>query len=309
MRPNPSFVRTLLLASSIACGAHSTSTAPPESSASTEASAPALTPDGSSQGVASGISLAEVRRDLEGRDTDKDGVTDWDDNCRHTPNPDQMDGDKDTVGDACDRCPDLGQPTWNHGCPEGRDPCLEPCPETQTCDLDAGSCVDLPPPPAPQPVLPEDPVERCKLHCTQWTTCDELEPYSGELFIQDFVAACASKCESDVVLRDDLNGLAGFCGTLSTVVPALDVDQAVLCSRDYCPAAMENCTGEHALYDSAQTCYDTCKDFKKLGFGGDTTGDSMFCRFSHAWLAGKGGKEPADVCPHAAPDGGSNCVD
>jgi predicted Zn-dependent protease len=40
-----------------------------------------------------------------GRDTDKDGIRDANDNCLGTFNPDQLDSDKDGIGDACDNTP------------------------------------------------------------------------------------------------------------------------------------------------------------------------------------------------------------
>jgi hypothetical protein len=39
------------------------------------------------------------------KDTDRDGITDAQDNCPVTFNPDQLDSDKDGIGDACDATP------------------------------------------------------------------------------------------------------------------------------------------------------------------------------------------------------------
>ncbi len=59
----------------------------------------------------------ELRRLLMSRDTDKDGVNDYDDNCRLLPNPDQSNQDADTFGDLCDACPTEGG-NAQLGCPQ-----------------------------------------------------------------------------------------------------------------------------------------------------------------------------------------------
>jgi len=43
-------------------------------------------------------------------DSDDDNILDDEDNCPHTPNPDQADNDADSIGDACDNCPDVPNP-------------------------------------------------------------------------------------------------------------------------------------------------------------------------------------------------------
>jgi hypothetical protein len=70
------------------------------------------------------------------KDTDRDGITDAQDNCPVTFNPDQLDSDKDGIGDACDATPfppppafgqwvifldfdghTVNTPYWNNGVP------------------------------------------------------------------------------------------------------------------------------------------------------------------------------------------------
>ncbi len=46
-----------------------------------------------------------------GPDTDGDGVSDADDNCKLVPNPDQRDKDGDGKGDRCDNCRDVRNPS------------------------------------------------------------------------------------------------------------------------------------------------------------------------------------------------------
>ena len=51
------------------------------------------------------IDPEEMKKTLLSRDTDGDGVNDWDDNCQLLPNPLQSNQDGDKAGDLCDACP------------------------------------------------------------------------------------------------------------------------------------------------------------------------------------------------------------
>jgi hypothetical protein len=51
------------------------------------------------------FTLDEGSSDPVGQDGDGDGISDLDDNCPDTPNPDQLDMDDDGIGDACDDDP------------------------------------------------------------------------------------------------------------------------------------------------------------------------------------------------------------
>jgi hypothetical protein len=53
------------------------------------------------------LATAEVRVVVE--DLDEDGITDDQDNCPDTANPDQEDADRDGFGDVCDDCLDVDQ--------------------------------------------------------------------------------------------------------------------------------------------------------------------------------------------------------
>ncbi len=57
------------------------------------------------------------------KDTDEDGISDVNDNCKLVPNPNQDDTDKDRRGNACDICPYEGS-KWDpapQGCDKDRD--------------------------------------------------------------------------------------------------------------------------------------------------------------------------------------------
>lgn len=86
-------------------------------------------------------------------------------------------------------------------------------------------------------------------------------------------------------------------------------DDAVTCAR-YCAAALENCTGEFALYASVESCLGTCAHLR-TGEAGARGGNSIACRLSNAELAGTTG-ELLEYCPYAGPGGngmcGSNCA-
>lgn len=68
----------------------------------------ALTPEGPTGDRGDGADGSFFRLTIDSTlpDTDGDGVTDCDDNCRLRANADQADADGDGIGDACDNCPE-----------------------------------------------------------------------------------------------------------------------------------------------------------------------------------------------------------
>jgi serine protease len=61
-------------------------------------------------------------------DLDGDGFTDITDNCRSTPNSDQLDADRDGSGDACDNCPLIPNPDQLDSDEDGRGDACEGLP-------------------------------------------------------------------------------------------------------------------------------------------------------------------------------------
>ena len=75
------------------------------------------------------------------RDSDGDGVADWDDNCRGKSNADQKDTDRDGFGDACDSCSGDTPIDGPNGCHE-RIPCDDSYFDDEEADtyVSTGAC-------------------------------------------------------------------------------------------------------------------------------------------------------------------------
>jgi hypothetical protein len=59
-------------------------------------------------------------------DSDRDGISNLDDNCPTVTNADQADEDGDGVGDSCDACPDVAAPGYTDGCLEDKNLPMDP---------------------------------------------------------------------------------------------------------------------------------------------------------------------------------------
>jgi hypothetical protein len=93
------------------------------------------------------LRVEDVRRSAMRNDSDKDGVSNWDDNCGAVYNPEQTDSDGDLVGDACDQCPGKVGKSTITGCPGDVSPCATvQCEIGQICI--AGGCKTKPVAPA-----------------------------------------------------------------------------------------------------------------------------------------------------------------
>jgi hypothetical protein len=115
----------------------------------------------------------------------------------------------------------------------------------------------------------------------------------------------------------DLGGNTLHCrtehGDAAATAPADHCPAASLAGGDicgtwcenYCHATQSFCTGGNSLYDDLASCHTACQDFPADGLDGDSTGNTVQCRITQAWL---GSNSPAQACPAAGPDGGGTCV-
>jgi hypothetical protein len=80
---------------------------------------------------------------------------------------------------------------------------------------------------------------------------------------------------------------------------------AALSCTSYCASIMSVCTGANAQYVSQQACMNACSLFP-VGMAGDTSGNTLGCRTTHAMLAGSATNPH---CWHAGPYGYGACGD
>lgn len=74
---------------------------------------------------------------------------------------------------------------------------------------------------------------------------------------------------------------------------------------DYCAAIMAACTDANAQFEDAEQCEANCLlSGMPTGAAGDTDGNSIGCRATHAALAAT---DPATHCAHAGASGGNTC--
>jgi hypothetical protein len=103
-------------------------------------------------------------------------------------------------------------------------------------------------------------------------------------------------------------GLAA-CGATAATAPdgGSDVDAAPAGAptcADYCAAIEAACIGTHQQYSDRDDCMASCTAFP-VGAAGDSTGDTLGCRLSHARDAAR----DLTVCPQAGPGGDGVCGD
>ncbi|MEY2930926.1 MAG: hypothetical protein RL033_1675 [Pseudomonadota bacterium] len=80
-------------------------------------------------------------------------------------------------------------------------------------------------------------------------------------------------------------------------------DAALECKK-YCELVTTACTGEFAMYDSAEECLNTCAETMVPGLPKDQTLDTIRCRRYHAYFALIA---PEQHCLHAGPTGDGHC--
>ncbi len=73
-------------------------------------------------------------------DADKDGISDYVDNCKNVANKDQKDTDKDGVGDACDNAPNVANADQKDTDKDGVGDVSDACPEDAAKAENEGAC-------------------------------------------------------------------------------------------------------------------------------------------------------------------------
>jgi len=106
-----------------------------------------------------------------------------------------------------------------------------------------------------------------------------------------WLAGAAFACEGYLDLGD---------ARLVEVQPSLEQAVGPLCN-EYCDAVMEYCAGPFQVYANRVQCLSLCAVMLE-GLPGETRGDTVQCRLTHALLA-RDTAEPASHCPQAGPGG------
>ena len=75
--------------------------------------------------------------------------------------------------------------------------------------------------------------------------------------------------------------------------------------EEYCHLALENCTGDDALFADEDECMTACADLDDTGSEGDTSGDTVQCRITHLQVSAD---HDTLVCAHGAATGGDKCL-
>lgn len=75
--------------------------------------------------------------------------------------------------------------------------------------------------------------------------------------------------------------------------------------ESYCELAVQNCTGNDAVYADMDACMGACALFPADGTPNTTTGNSVQCRIYHA--GAPAAASPATHCPHTSASGGNLC--
>ncbi|PIW01756.1 MAG: hypothetical protein COW42_03885, partial [Deltaproteobacteria bacterium CG17_big_fil_post_rev_8_21_14_2_50_63_7] len=86
-----------------------------------------------------------------------------------------------------------------------------------------------------------------------------------------------------------------------------DMAAGVSCEL-YCSEVTTICTGVDAQYASEAQCLEFCTNIAVIAMGteGETSGNTVACRLTHAGLAETSGQK-ATHCPHAGPTGAGVC--
>lgn len=127
--------------------------------------------------------------------------------------------------------------------------------------------------------------------------CDDNDVCTTDA-VEGMASDCSGTCNNTPITVCD--GADGCC--VRSCTSAMDADCMSLCTT-FCTDAIATCTGANEVYADMATCEAACADFV-IGDEGDSSGNTLECRFTHLDLAMA---DPDTHCSHISEAGGGVC--